>query len=155
MCLPLGLVIGSLVGVAAFPLWARSHKAVEEKTGTRPPPEEHLRKDLYAAVIIPASLFWFAWTSQPSIHWSVSMVRVSSLPAQAQCTEIATLFKVATIPFGCGLIWAYQAVFTYLVDAFRPVAASAMSLNTAMRCSFAAGFPLFTRELFLAFVYGI
>lgn len=49
------------------------------------------------------------------------------------------------MPFGIGLVWSFQAVFVYLVDAFRPVAASAMAANSALRSSFAAGFPMFTR----------
>ncbi|KAL8284221.1 hypothetical protein RQP46_004970 [Phenoliferia psychrophenolica] len=57
-------------------------------------------------------------------------------------------FSVATVPFGVGLIWSFQAVFVYLVDAFRPVAASAMAANSALRSSFAAGFPLFTHQMF-------
>ncbi|KAK4706119.1 hypothetical protein P7C70_g83, partial [Phenoliferia sp. Uapishka_3] len=120
--------IGIVGGVLSHPIWARYYRKVTESTGARPPPEEHLRKGLYAAVLLPASLFWFAWTTQPSIHWSVSMV--------------------ATVPFGVGLIWSFQAVFVYLVDAFRPVAASAMAANSALRSSFAAGFPLFTHQMF-------
>lgn len=49
-------------------------------------------------------------------------------------------------PQGC--IWSFQATFTYLVDAFRPVAASAMAANSAMRSTFACIFPLFTSEYF-------
>jgi MFS family permease len=34
-----------------------------EELGRRPPPEEHLRKGLYGAIICPISLFWFAFTT--------------------------------------------------------------------------------------------
>ena len=34
------------------------------------------------------------------------------------------------------------------MDAFRPVAASAMAANSFMRSAFAAGFPLFTVQMY-------
>ncbi|ORY69294.1 major facilitator superfamily domain-containing protein [Leucosporidium creatinivorum] len=124
----LGLGIGVILGACGHPIWAYYYRRVAEKTGERPPPEEHLRKGLVGAVLCPVSLFWFAFTTYTSVHWSVS--------------EVASVF------FGIGCIWSFQATFTYLVDAFRPVAASAMAANSAMRSSFAAGFPLFTSQMF-------
>ncbi|KAJ9104070.1 hypothetical protein QFC20_004647 [Naganishia adeliensis] len=55
---------------------------------------------------------------------------------------------LGSIPFGMGIVWTFSSVFTYLVDAYRPVAASAMASNSFMRSSFAAGFPLFARQMF-------
>lgn len=124
----LGLGIGIIFGTAAFPFWQKYYLRVARETGKRPPPEEHLRRGMAAAVIIPVCLFWFAFTTYTSIHWSVSMV--------------------STVGFGIGVVWAFQSVFVYLVDAFRPVAASAMAANSFMRSAFAAGFPLFTRQMF-------
>jgi len=111
----IGLGIGIVGGTSAHPVWAGYYRRVTEATGKRPPPEEHLRKGLYGAVLCPLSLFWFAWTT-----------------ANYVSTPWPSL--VATVPFGLGLVWSFQAVFVYLVDAYRPVAASAMSLNSAMRC---------------------
>lgn len=54
--------------------------------------------------------------------------------------------QVASVFFGMGTILAFSATFTFLVDAYRPVAASAMALNSCMRASLAAGFPLFTGQ---------
>jgi glucose uptake protein GlcU len=102
----------------------RFYQKIADETGKRPLPEEHLRKGMYGAVIVPVSLFWFAFTTYTNVHFIVSLI--------------------ATIPFGIGVIWSFQAVFIYLVDAFRPIAASAMAANSALRSTFAAGFPLFT-----------
>ncbi|KAK4057609.1 hypothetical protein OIO90_001255 [Microbotryomycetes sp. JL221] len=124
----IGIGLGVIIGTLMTPFWNRFYRKVEQETGHRPGPEEHLRKGMAAAVIIPASLFWFAWTTLPSVHWIVS--------------EIASVF------FGIGSIWAFQATFTYLVDAFRPVAASAMSANSVMRSTFGGVFPLFTSQMF-------
>ncbi|KAK4055240.1 hypothetical protein OIV83_000521 [Microbotryomycetes sp. JL201] len=123
-----GLGVGVTLGTLAVPFWDRAYRQAESRLGHRPPPEEHLRKAMAAAVIIPASLFWFAWTTLPSVHWIVS--------------EIASAF------FGLGSLWAFQATFSYLVDAYRPVAASAMSANSAMRSTFGGVFPLFTTQMF-------
>lgn len=98
------------------------------ETGARPPPEEHLRKGLYAVVIAPVSLFWFAFTTYPSVPWYVS--------------------QIATIPFGMACIWSFQSVFVYLVDYLRPVAASAMAANSATRSLAGGAAPLFTTQMF-------
>lgn len=55
---------------------------------------------------------------------------------------------IGSIPFGAGTIFIYTAVFTYLVTAYRPIAASAMAANSAVRSSFAAGFPLFAGQMY-------
>ena len=41
-----------------------------------------------------------------------------------------------------------RTVFTYLVTAYRPIAASAMAANSFMRTSFAAAFPLFAPAMY-------
>ncbi|GAA5997332.1 MFS transporter [Rhodotorula paludigena] len=124
--IPLGL--GVIIGGLCHPIWARYYRRKTEQLGRRPPPEEHLRKGLYGVILCPLSLFWFAFTTYHHVHWIVSLI--------------------ATVPFGIGMLWSFQAVFLYLVDAFRPVAASAMAANSAMRSSFAAAFPLFTTQMF-------
>lgn len=75
-----------------------------------------------------AGLFWIAFTTYPSVHWIVPII--------------------ASIPLGTGLYFVYNSVFTYLVVAYRPIAASAMAANSAMRSSFAAGFPLFAPAMY-------
>ncbi|BGP04676.1 hypothetical protein JCM10049v2_000478 [Rhodotorula toruloides] len=124
--IPIG--IGIVAGALCHPIWARYYRLKATQLGRRPPPEEHLRKGLWGVCLVPVSLFWFAFTTYTSVHWIVSLI--------------------ASVPFGVGLVWSFQAVFVYLVDAFRPVAASAMAANSAMRSSFAAAFPLFTIQMF-------
>lgn len=38
--------------------------------------------------------------------------------------------------------------FIYCSSAYRPVSASAMACNSALRSSFAAGFPLFSNQMY-------
>jgi hypothetical protein len=55
---------------------------------------------------------------------------------------------LASIPFAAGVYFVFTSVFTYLVTAYRPIAASAMASNSAMRSSFAAAFPLFAGAMY-------
>lgn len=79
-------------------------------------------------VLVPLSLFWLAFTTYKSVPWIVPIV--------------------ASIPFGTGILWCFTSTFTYLVVAYRPIAASAMAANTFVRTSFAAAFPLFAGQMY-------
>lgn len=71
--LPMGVGIG-IATVLNATYWTRSYTATSQRLGRKPPPEEHLKKAMVAAVMGPISLFWFAWSSQPRIHWAVPLV---------------------------------------------------------------------------------
>jgi hypothetical protein len=73
-------------------------------------------------------LFWLAFSTYPHVHWIVPII--------------------ASIPFGAGVLFVFTSVFTYLVTAYRPIAASAMASNSAMRSTFAAVFPLFAGPMY-------
>ena len=45
-------------------------------------------------------------------------------------------------------ILCFFAIFTYLVTAYRPIAASAMSANTFVRTAAASAFPLFAGQMY-------
>ena len=81
---------------------------------------------LYLFIVI--GLFWLAFTTYPHVHWVVPII--------------------ASVPFGAGVYFIFTCVFTYLVVAYRPIAASAMASNSFMRSSFAAGFPLFAGAMY-------
>lgn len=55
---------------------------------------------------------------------------------------------LATVPFGTGVIYAYMSIWTFLVHAYRPHAASAMAGNSFVRSAFAAVFPLFADQMY-------
>lgn len=44
----------------------------------------------------------------------------------------------------------FSSTFTYLVIAYRPMAASAMAANAFARSSFACAFPLFAGQMYAA-----
>jgi hypothetical protein len=91
-------------------------------------PERHLRPMIIAALILPAGLFWFAFTSPLSTPW------------EAQISS--------GIPIGIAFIVILTQGFKYIVDVYLTCANSAMSLNTFARSSVAAGFPLFATAMY-------
>jgi hypothetical protein len=124
----IGIGIGIIIATACNPLFLRHYIRTAEKLGKHPPPEEHLVKGLYGAVICPIALFGFAFTTYTSVHWIVPII--------------------FSVPFGFGIVLAFSSTFTFLVDAYRPYAASAMASNSFMRSALAAGFPLFTTQMY-------
>ncbi|KAG9054970.1 hypothetical protein FS842_003636 [Serendipita sp. 407] len=132
----IGIGVGIIIATAVNPLFShqvarraeRRNAELPPAERTPPPPEDHLLKGLYGAVICPLALFWFAFTTYPSVHWVVPII--------------------ASVPFGFGMVLAYSSTFTFLVDAYRPYAASALAANSFMRSALAGAFPLFTVQMY-------
>ena len=80
------------------------------------------------AILIPVSLFWIAFTTYRSVHWIVPII--------------------ASIPLGMGISYAFSSTFTYLITAYRPIAASVLASNSFFRSCFGSVFPLFTSAMY-------
>ena len=78
--------------------------------------------------MISICLFWFGWSSRPSVHWIVP-INGSSL-------------------FSVGTLLLFNAVLNYLPDAYPENAASVLAGNDFMRSAFGAGFPLFATAMY-------
>ncbi|KAL4256932.1 MFS transporter superfamily protein [Pleurotus pulmonarius] len=124
----LGMGLGMIIGVSCQPLWNRHYALVRSKYDGIPPPETRLAMAKVGALLVPIGLYWLAFTTYRQVHWIVPII--------------------ASIPFGTGMFFVYTSVFTYLVTAYRPIAASAMASNSALRCTFAAAFPLFAPAMY-------
>ena len=79
---------------------------------------------------MPFALIWLALSTHSGVPWIVPVL--------------------ASVPFGTGTYFIFTSSFTYIVVAYRPVAASALASNTTMRTSFAAAFPLFAGQMYRA-----
>jgi hypothetical protein len=79
-------------------------------------------------ILVSVGLYGIAFTTYKNVHWIAPII--------------------ASVPFGTGIYFVFSSSFTYLVVAYRPVAASAMASNSAMRSSFAAAFPLFASQMY-------
>jgi len=66
-------------------------------------------------------LFAFGFTTYSFVHW------------------IAPIIFSGVI--GCGIIWCYAGVFTFLVESYPLYAASALAANSFARSIFGAAFP--------------
>ncbi|KAG6848461.1 hypothetical protein H0H93_016780 [Arthromyces matolae] len=93
------------------------------------PPETRLVMGMLGGVLVPVGLFWMAFSTFPTAHW------------------IALI--IASVPYGAGIYFVFTSTFTYLVTAYRPIAASAMAANSALRSSFAAIFAIVARPMYL------
>ncbi|KAF7308192.1 MFS domain-containing protein [Mycena chlorophos] len=119
---------GIVLALGTQPWWNRRTARVAKENGGKPPPETTLVMGQAGGVIVPIGMFMFAFTSYPHVHW------------------IGPLISAAI--FGTGMLFAFTATFTYLVMAYRPIAASAMAANSALRSTFGAIFPLFAASMY-------
>ncbi|KAI9933697.1 hypothetical protein MW887_004768 [Aspergillus wentii] len=81
------------------------------------------------AVLMPIGLFWFGWTSSPSIHWIVP-----------------------TLGLGCatmGIFSVYLAVFNYLADTYHRYASSAIAAQSCCRNLLGGVFLLVANPMFI------
>ncbi|GAA5853949.1 hypothetical protein JCM5353_002308, partial [Sporobolomyces roseus] len=92
------------------------------------PPEARLPLCCFAGVVLPVGLFWFAWTTQPSVHWIVPVI--------------------ASFPFGLSMVLVFLTMFSYLIDVYYVFAASALAANAVLRSLLGFAFPMFTRIMF-------
>lgn len=124
----LGIMVGNLLAVG-YTIWANKTyvKADEEHNGLAPP-EARLPPALVGSIALPISLFWFAWTTSPSIHWMVSIA--------------------AGVPFGFGIVLVFLSTSNYLIDAYTIFAASVLAATSVIRSIFSAVFPMFTTRMY-------
>ncbi|KAF7798663.1 hypothetical protein EIP86_009887 [Pleurotus ostreatoroseus] len=124
----IGLGVGMIFGCAlniGIIIWNRRRFA---KNNIKPTPETSLIQGMIGGVVVPASLFWLALTTFKHVHWIAPI--------------IASAF------YGVGFYLCFASTFTYLVAAFRPIAASAMAGNAFVRACFAGAFPLFASQMY-------
>ncbi|KAG1809201.1 major facilitator superfamily domain-containing protein [Suillus subaureus] len=117
----IGIGLGMLSAISTQPLWNREYDG-------DPPPEMRLIMGQVGGILVPVGLFWLAFTTYPQVHWIAPII--------------------ASVPFGSGIYFVFTSTFTYLVTAYRPIAASAMASNSALRSAFAAAFPLFAGAMY-------
>ncbi|KAJ5183461.1 hypothetical protein N7492_001077 [Penicillium capsulatum] len=125
----LGLIIGTLLGCLFILLQHPSYTRNLAKNKNVPVPEWRLTPAIVGAPLFTIGIFWFGWTGfTPTIHWIAP--------------------TMAGICIGFGVLCVFLPCFNYLVDAYLPLAASTVAANIILRSSVAAGFPLFTTQMF-------
>ncbi|KAK8044450.1 bicyclomycin resistance protein [Apiospora rasikravindrae] len=125
----LALAVGQVVGVGFVLSQQKEYARKLAENGNVPVPEWRLQPTLVGGAGVCGGIFWFGWTGfTADIHWAVPTV--------------AGLF------IGFGILCVFLPCFNYIVDAYLPLAASAVAANIILRSSIAAGFPLFSTQMF-------
>jgi DHA1 family multidrug resistance protein-like MFS transporter len=124
----LGMLGGVLVMIPPFfyYLYTVQEKMFDENGQIKP--EKRMTIAIFGSFIIPVCLFWFGWTSRPSIHWIVPILG-------------SALFPIAALLL-------FNAVLSYLTDAYPRYTASVLAGNDLVRSAFGAGFPLFGTAMY-------
>ncbi|KAJ5678215.1 uncharacterized protein N7477_003848 [Penicillium maclennaniae] len=125
----IGLIVGQILGCGFMLSQQGAYvKRLDENKGV-PVPEWRLRPTLFGAPLFTMGIFWFGWTGfTEKIHWAAP--------------------SVAGVFIGFGVICVFLPCFAYLIDAYLPLAASAVAANIILRSAVAAGFPLFAKQMF-------
>ncbi|KAK0488558.1 MFS general substrate transporter [Armillaria novae-zelandiae] len=113
------MVVGSLLGYLSNILQENLYRKNFPHRG----PEARLYMACAGAVMLPAGMFLYAWTSFSFVPWIAPAIGI-------------TIFMWA-------IFIVFLAVFTYLADTYGPFASSALAGNLA-----AMAFPLFTTQMY-------
>ncbi|KAL1410858.1 hypothetical protein Q8F55_001801 [Vanrija albida] len=126
----LGFFMGGNIAALVYITVTDRHyrKHVAAIAPEKPAPEVRLLASRLTSLVLAISMFWFAWTSYPSVHW-ISPVLATALLG----------FAVQTI---------FVGLFNYIIDVYLWVAASALAGVTVVRAAFGAGFPLFASQMY-------
>lgn len=92
------------------------------------PPEKRLEMCAVTGWLLVIAMFWFGWTSYPSIHW-ISPVLAGGL-------------------IGVAALGMFLSLFNHIIDSYLWSAASALAACTVVRSAFGAGFPLFASQMY-------
>ncbi|KAF4554577.1 Polyamine transporter-like protein 3 [Elsinoe fawcettii] len=127
----LAVIIGYVLASTMFGIFDKTlfARAAAKAPNGIPAPEHRLYSALVGSVLIPASLFWYAWEARRGGNWSALVA--------------------AGIPFGLGSFSLFLSAITYQVDVYQAkAAASALAANGMLRYTLGAVFPLFTIQMY-------
>ncbi|KAL4769236.1 MFS general substrate transporter [Aspergillus nidulans var. acristatus] len=127
--LALGCALGCLGLLATDQYTMALHRRRHPRAMSTPPPEQVLWAAMLGGPLMPVALFWFAWTSTPSVHWMSSIVAIGL--------------------FGCSNIMVFVSTALYLTRVYgTQFGASALAANGLLRYGIGGSFPLFTVAMY-------
>lgn len=124
----IGILIGVLLGASTIVYVTKTRFARKLAKHGKVIPEERLPPMILGSVILPIGLFWFAWTSSPSITW---------VPQ-----------AISGVFIGWGILMIFLQGLNYLIDVYMWNANSALAANTLGRSLAGAGFPMFAAYMY-------
>ncbi|RDB16631.1 Efflux pump vrtL [Hypsizygus marmoreus] len=129
--LGLGIVLGSQISARYMDRIYKYYKAQNNGVGE---PEFRLPSMVPGTFILPAGLLLVGWSAEKKVH------------------SFFTDFVIFLV--GGGMVPLFQAIQTYVVDAFTLHAASALAAVSCLRSLAGFGFPLFAPNMFKTLGYG-
>ncbi|KAL4885554.1 major facilitator superfamily domain-containing protein [Aspergillus karnatakaensis] len=117
--------VASIIGTALSVYGEKLATRVGKMSST---PEGRLYFVCVESILMPIGLFWFGWTSYPSIPWIVPTLAIG-------CSTI-------------GIMSIYLATFNYLADTYHRYASSAIAAQSFCRNVLGGVFPLVTNAMF-------
>ncbi|TID15304.1 MFS general substrate transporter [Venturia nashicola] len=127
LALSAGAIIGLILNPIQDHLYLHSASRNKESKNT-PIPESRLYFAIPGSLIFTAGLFWYGWTSSPTLPWILPTLGIGAV--------------------GLGIYEIYMAVINYLSDSYVEYAASALSAASLGRNLFGAFLPLASQSLF-------
>ncbi|KAL4954121.1 major facilitator superfamily domain-containing protein [Aspergillus filifer] len=124
----LGILVFTILTAPLYLLWLNKSLIPKMKSGTGFKPEMVLPPTFIGAVALPICLFWFAWVSRESVHWTVPIIG-------------SGVFAVA-------IVTLFNSVYMYIGIIYAKYAASVFAGAALFRASMGAAFPLFANALF-------
>ncbi|KII85806.1 hypothetical protein PLICRDRAFT_44215 [Plicaturopsis crispa FD-325 SS-3] len=131
IALGVGLTITSQLNAIALDAIYKSLKARNGGVGK---PEYRLPPMILGCVALPIGLLILGWGARKSVPWIVPDIGMAFI--------------------GVGVILNFQAIQTYVIDAFTLHAASALAAVSFFRSIAGFGFPLFAPAMYKALGYG-
>lgn len=124
----LSLGVGILLGGVVVLLHLRLRYAKIYSRDGKVPPEERLIPMMIGGIILPVGMFWFGWTSNPSMHWAPQVL--------------------AGIPVGFGIMTIFLQGLVYIIDTYAHLSNSAIAANVFLRSWVGAGFTMFSSSMY-------
>ncbi|KAL2311871.1 Membrane transporter [Schizosaccharomyces pombe] len=124
----LGILVGILLGLALTPIIYVHYRRRYEMRDGNICPEDRLFPLFFGSFFIPIALFWLGWTCYPSVHWAAPMV--------------------SGIFLGWGFLYVLAVCYSYLVDCYHEMAASALSVATFTRYAAGGGMTIVARPMY-------
>ena len=125
----LGITLGVMIGVCINVYASQTRfKRKMLANGNKPIPKERLLPMILGAFLLPIGLFWFAWTSSPTVHWMAQVL--------------------AGIPIGVAVELILLQGMSYIIDVYLMFANSALAGNTFVRSLFGGAFPMFAAGMY-------
>lgn len=129
LALSVGAIVGTIINPYQDILYFRSARHNKETEG-KPIPEARLYSSIPGSLLFSGSLFWYGWTSYPSIHWIVPTLAIG-------CIGLGIYAICDFLPYPVYAdVSADMATVMYLTDAYEKYASSALSAASLGRNTF-------------------